>query len=131
MLFVFIFALQTEISWNIGGSPVAGHLPVVRCLPNIACSVRAGLTAYCRGRFCNETDAAPFVSLFSLVGYCEEAAEKYLDAFAAFGSAVAFVSCMMKMACLCVCVFCVCVCMFVHACVCVCVRVHACVCVRV
>ena len=70
-----------------------GHLPVVRCLPNIASCVQAGITAYTRGKFCNETDTKPFLTLFSMCGHCEEVQEKYLDAFTAFsGSGVAFVS---------------------------------------
>ncbi len=65
---------------------------MIRCLPNIGCSVRAGVTAYTRGKFCNETDAKPFVSIFSLISHCEEVEERYLNAFGAFGSAVAYVS---------------------------------------
>ena len=70
-----------------------GHMPVIRCLPNLASCVRAGVTVYTKGKFCNETDVKPFLALFSLCGYCEEVSEKYLDAFTAFsGSGVAFVS---------------------------------------
>ena len=81
----------------MGGSAISGHLPVVRCLPTVASSVRAGVTVYTRGRFCNDADVKPFLTLFSLVGHCEEVPEKLQDSFAAFsGSGVAFVSYMNK-----------------------------------
>ena len=84
---------QTEIAWNIGGSPIVGHLPIIRCLPNVACAVRAGVTVYSRGKYCNDTDTKPFTSLFSLLGYCEEVEEQYMDAFTALsGSGIAYVS---------------------------------------
>ena len=86
-------SLQAEISWIMGGSAISGHLPVVRCLPTVASSVRAGVTVYTRGRFCNDADVKPFLTLFSLVGHCEEVPEKLQDSFAAFsGSGIAFVS---------------------------------------
>ena len=86
--------MQAEISWIMGGSSISGHLPVVRCLPTMASAVRAGVTVYTRGRFCNDADVKPFLTLFSLVGHCEEVQEKLQDSFAAFsGSGVAFVSC--------------------------------------
>ena len=85
--------LQTEISWSMGVSSVSGHLPVIRSLPTVASSVRAGITAYCRGKFCNEADVKPFVTLFSLCGHVEEVPEKYLDAITSVsGSGLAFVS---------------------------------------
>lgn len=81
------------MAWNIGGSPVQGHLPVIRSLPNVASAVGAGVTVYSRGRFCNEADTTPFLSVFTLCSHCEEVSEKYLDAFTAFsGSGIAFVS---------------------------------------
>lgn len=74
-------------------SSVCGHLPVIRSLPTVACSVRAGITAYCRGKFCNEADVKPFITLFSLCGHVEEVPEKYLDAITSVsGSGLAFVS---------------------------------------
>ena len=100
----------------MGGSPISGHLPVIRCLPTVASSgettspflrsefvlghrlprvmiVRAGVTVYTRGTFCNDADLGPFLSVFSLCGHCEEIPEKHIDAFTAFsGSGVAFVS---------------------------------------
>ena len=77
----------------ISGYPVAGHLPVIRCIPTVACSIRAGVLVFTRGKYCNESDVKPFLSLFALTGYCEEVPEKYIDAFTAFsGSGVAFVS---------------------------------------
>lgn len=92
-LSVSVICPQTEIPWNIGGSPIMGHLPVIRCIPNMASSVRAGVTVYTKGKYCNESDVKPFLSLFTLCGYCEEVPEKFLDAFTAFsGSGVAFVS---------------------------------------
>ena len=85
--------IQTEISWNMGVSSVSGHLPVIRSLPTVASSVRAGITAYCRGKFCNDTDVKPFVTLFALCGHVEEVPEKYLDAITSVsGSGLAFVS---------------------------------------
>ena len=55
--------------------------------------VRAGVTVYTRGTFCNDADLGPFLSVFSLCGHCEEIPEKHIDAFTAFsGSGVAFVS---------------------------------------
>ena len=70
-----------------------GHLPIIRCNPNMACEVRSCVTAYTRGKFCNEEDAKPFLTLFSALGHCEEVEEKYMDAFVAFaGSGLAFVS---------------------------------------
>lgn len=83
---------QTEVSWNISGEALTGHLPVIRCLPTLASSVGAGVTGYTRGRFCNEEDARPFLGLFSLFSHCEEVPEGYLDAFTTFGSGIAFVS---------------------------------------
>ena len=81
------------MAWNISGSPVQGHLPVIRSLPNVAASVRAGVSAYSRGHYCNESDAIPFLSVFTLCSHCEEVAEEYLDTFKAFsGSGIAFVS---------------------------------------
>ena len=77
----------------MGASSVSGHLPVIRSLPTIASSVRAGITAYCRGKFCNEADVKPFVTLFSLCGPVEDVPEKYLDAITSVsGSGLAFVS---------------------------------------
>ena len=77
----------------MGASSVSGHLPVIRSLPTIASSVRAGITAYCRGKFCNEADVKPFVLLFSLCGHVEEVQERYLDAITSVsGSGLAFVS---------------------------------------
>jgi pyrroline-5-carboxylate reductase len=82
---------KTEISWSMGVSSVSGHLPVIRSLPTVASSVRAGITAYCRGKFCNEADVKPFVTLFSLCGHVEEVPEKYLDAITSVsGSGLAF-----------------------------------------
>ena len=74
-------------------SSVCGHLPVIRSLPTVASSVCAGVTAYCRGRFCNEADVKPFTTLFSLCGHVEEVPERYLDAITSVsGCGVAFVS---------------------------------------
>lgn len=85
-------SLQAEICWNIGGSPITGHLPIIRCMPNIACAVQSGVTVFTRGRFCNEEDVKPFVNLFSALGHCEEVEEKYMDAFVGLtGSGLAFV----------------------------------------
>ena len=84
---------QSEIRWQIGKSPVTGHMPIIRCLSNISCSVQSGVTVHTRGKFCNEEDLATFVSLFSMLGHCEEVEEKYMDAFTALtGSGLAFVS---------------------------------------
>lgn len=48
---------------------------------------------YTRGHYCNESDAKPFLNMFSLTGVCEEVLEKYIDALSAVsGSGVAFVS---------------------------------------
>lgn len=76
----------------MGGSAITGHVPLIRCLPTLGCCVRAGVTVYARGRFCNDSDTTPFVTVFSLIGHCEEVLEKYIDTFVAYGSAVAFVS---------------------------------------
>jgi hypothetical protein len=77
----------------MGGSAISGHLPVVRCLPTVASAVRSGVTVYTRGRFCNDADVKPFLTLFSLVGHCEEVAEKLQDSFSGFsGAGIAFVS---------------------------------------
>lgn len=77
----------------MGGSAISGHLPVVRCLPTVASAVRSGVTVYTRGRFCNDADVKPFITLFSLVGHCEEVAEKLQDSFSGFsGAGIAFVS---------------------------------------
>ena len=72
---------------------MSGHLPIIRCLPTVASSVRAGITAYCKGKFCNEADVRPFLTLFSLCGPVEEVPEKFLDAITSVsGSGMAFVS---------------------------------------
>ncbi len=84
---------QTSVSWQITGFPVKGHLPVIRCLPTLGTSINGGVTAYTKGRYCNEDDVDPFLSVFKLVSHCEEVEEKYMNIFAAFGSGVAFVSC--------------------------------------
>ena len=85
--------MQTEITCSVsGGPPAMGHLPVIRCMPTLPSSVGAGMTTYARGKFCSEADAKPFVTLFSLCGHCEEVPEKYMNAFATFGSGIAFVS---------------------------------------
>ena len=77
----------------MGASSVSGHLPIIRSLPTVASSVRAGITAYSKGRFCNEADVKPFVTLFSLCGPVEEVPEKYLDAITSVsGCGLAFVS---------------------------------------
>lgn len=77
----------------MGGSAISGHLPVVRCLPTVASAVRSGVTVYTRGKFCNDADVKPFITLFSLVGHCEEVAEKLQDSFSGFsGAGIAFVS---------------------------------------
>ena len=77
----------------MGGSAISGHLPVVRCLPTVASAVRSGVTVYTRGRFCNDADIKPFITLFSLVGHCEEVVEKLQDSFSGFsGAGIAFVS---------------------------------------
>ena len=93
MTFIHVYNfMQTSVSWQITGYPVKGHLPVIRCVPTVGSSVRAGVTVYTRGRYCNEGDTGPFLTLFSLVSHCEEMAEKYMDAFTAFtGSGIAFV----------------------------------------
>ena len=84
---------QTVISWSMGLSSVSGHLPVIRSLPTVASSIRAGVTAYCKGKFCNESDLKPFLYLFSLIGHVEEVSESYLDAITSVsGSGLAFVS---------------------------------------
>lgn len=81
------------VAWSISGSPVQGHLPVIRSLPNAAASVRAGVTVYSRGHYCNESDAAPFLSVFTLCSHCEEVSEKDLDAFTTFsGCGITFMS---------------------------------------
>ena len=102
---------QTEVSWNISGSALMGHLPVIRCLPTLASAVGAGVTGYTRGRFCNEEDARPFIGLFSLIGHCEEVPERYLDAFSTFGSGIAFVSGSLRLAAFCgpLAAFCACI----------------------
>ena len=93
MFLVHCLIPQAEISWIMGGSAISGHLPVVRCMPTVASSVRAGVTVYTRGRFCNDADVKPFLTLFSLIGHCEEVAEKLQDGFTAFsGSGIGFVS---------------------------------------
>lgn len=86
-----------------------GHLPVIRCLPTVTSSgnnhcfhgnqsynyhtVRAGVTVYTSGHFCNERDNKTFLEIFNSCGYCQEVPEQYIDGFTAFsGSGVAFVS---------------------------------------
>ena len=55
--------------------------------------VRAGVTVYTCGKYCNETDVKPFQEIFSLCGHCEEVPEKSISALASIGgSGVAFVS---------------------------------------
>ena len=84
---------QTQISWMMGGSPVGGHLPVIRCIPTVASAIRAGISVFSRGKYSNDSDVKTFVSIFSLVGHCEEVPEKDIDAYTAFsGSGIAFVS---------------------------------------
>jgi pyrroline-5-carboxylate reductase len=84
---------QAEITWNIAGSSITGHLPIIRCVPNIGCAVQSGVTVFTRGKYCNEEDVKPFVTLFSSLGHCEEVEEKHMDGFVALtGSGLAFVS---------------------------------------
>lgn len=91
--FALIAFEQMVVAWSISGSPVQGHLPVIRSLPNAAASVRAGVTVYSRGHYCNESDAAPFLSVFTLCSHCEEVSEKDLDAFTTFsGCGITFMS---------------------------------------
>ena len=48
---------------------------------------------FSRGKYCNEEDIKPFITLFSLLGHCEEMEERYMDSFVALtGSGLAFVS---------------------------------------
>ncbi len=54
--------------------------------------MQSGVTVFSRGKYCNEEDIKPFLSLFSALGHCEEMEEKYMDAFVALtGSGLAFV----------------------------------------
>jgi pyrroline-5-carboxylate reductase len=82
---------KTEVSWNMSGQSMEGHLPVVRCLPTLACSVRAGVTAYTSGRYCNEQNLKNFLTIFNTCGHSEEVPESYIDGFTSFsGSGIAF-----------------------------------------
>ncbi|XP_064382663.1 pyrroline-5-carboxylate reductase-like [Halichondria panicea] len=83
---------KTSVSWQITGYPVKGHLPVIRCLPTLGTAINAGITAYTKGRYCNEDDVEPFLFVFGLVSHCEEVEEKHMNAFAAFGSGIAFMA---------------------------------------
>ena len=75
------------------GSAVQDHLPIIRCIPSIACEVQSGLTVYTRGSFCNKEDTEVFLSLFSALGHCEEVAENQISSYAAItGSGLAYVS---------------------------------------
>lgn len=88
---------KTEISWKMGRADMLGHLPVIRCLPTVASSVRAGVTVYTSGHYSTETDNKLFLDIFNSVGFTQDVPEQYIDGFTAFtGSGVAFMGLVME-----------------------------------
>jgi pyrroline-5-carboxylate reductase len=70
------------------------QIPVVRAMPNTPCSVGAGMTGLCRGRFANATHLETARQLFEAAGKCVIVDEKHMDAvtgLSASGPAFAYI----------------------------------------
>lgn len=59
---------------------VLGAQPVIRTMPNLACTVQEGATAYCLGRHANATHRKEVARMFQSVGTVEEVPERLMDA---------------------------------------------------
>lgn len=59
---------------------LAAEIPVVRAMPNTPCSVEAGMTALCGGRFAQPHHLETGQRLFDTVGRTVRVDEKYMDA---------------------------------------------------
>ncbi len=86
-LFISIAAGKT-LAWLESKLPGAR---VVRCMPNLAMRVGAGMSAYCLGQHCLPTDRQPTADLLSSAGLAREVDESLFDAVTALsGSGPAF-----------------------------------------
>ncbi|CAN8004044.1 unnamed protein product [Ixodes pacificus] len=56
------------------------HCRIVRCMPNTATAVKAGVCALCRGPGADAEDVLAVKSLLGSVGLCEEVTENLMDA---------------------------------------------------
>ena len=62
---------------------LAGDYPVIRIMPNVACSIGEGMTLCCSNDLVSEEEMAGFISDMSLSGRCETIPEKLIDAASA------------------------------------------------
>lgn len=70
------------------------QIPVVRAMPNTPCSVGAGMTGLCQGRFANASHLETAQQLFEAAGKCVIVDEKHMDAvtgLSASGPAFAYI----------------------------------------
>jgi pyrroline-5-carboxylate reductase len=71
-----------------------GEVPVVRAMPNTPCSIGAGMTGLCAGRYANASHLETARALFEAVGKTVVVDEKYMDAvtgLSASGPAFAYI----------------------------------------
>ena len=76
--------LLVSVAAGVDTQTIESHLPsggrVVRAMPNMPASVRAGATAIARGRHANEADLAEARAIFDAVGITVTLDETHLDA---------------------------------------------------
>jgi pyrroline-5-carboxylate reductase len=83
----FSFKRVISIAAGIKCSVIEGYLgaeaKVIRAMPNIAISVSAGVTAICKGAFCNDTDLKTAADIFKTASVVFEVTEDKMDGITA------------------------------------------------
>lgn len=78
-----IVSVAAGISLSQLAAPLAPEQPIIRAMPNVASSIRQGMTALCANDFVSETQLAAVREIFAAIGAVSVIAEKDFPAFSA------------------------------------------------
>jgi pyrroline-5-carboxylate reductase len=75
-----IISVAASVPTSLIESSLSENIPVVRAMPNTACSVGSGMTAICKGKYAGPEHLAATSQIFDVVGRTVVVDEKYMDA---------------------------------------------------
>lgn len=89
-----IISVAASVPTSFIENCLQGEIPVVRAMPNTPCSIGAGMTGLCAGRYAQASHLEAARALFEAVGKAVIVDEKYMDAvtgLSASGPAFAYI----------------------------------------
>jgi pyrroline-5-carboxylate reductase len=83
---MLIISIAASVPTSLIERGLPENVPVVRAMPNTPCSLGAGMTAVCKGKFADATHLALTCRMFDVVGRTLVLDEKHMDAVTALSA---------------------------------------------